>query len=183
MPTHTQDPVDRFTLRIEVLCGVPRMHGPAGLVFNLILDLFTSMLRLFASLAEQVRTGQLPEMAPVGAPGQPPIRPPDPRPRHSGWLEHRAPEAVSGDGMKHGLFEQPEINEPIAEAPQVSRITRPPCRMPGIEQPLPWHGNDGTWPRWRGPGILWTTEAAFLRFDSKKLVLGRAPNCVHFVTI
>ena len=36
MPTHTQDPVDRFTRRIEELCGVPRVHGPGGLVFKQI---------------------------------------------------------------------------------------------------------------------------------------------------
>jgi hypothetical protein len=172
------------------------MHGPAGLVFNLILDLFTSMLRLFACLAELVRTGQLPVTAPsprrgaspgqVGAPGQPHVRLPDPRPRQSGWLEHRAPEAASDGGITHGLFEQPDITQPIAETPQVSRISRPPCGTPAtlpLPATLPRHGNDGTSPRWRGQGILWTTEAAFLRFDSKKWVCGGGPNCVHFVTI
>jgi hypothetical protein len=64
MPTHTQDPVDRFSTRIAELRRVPRVRGPAGPVLNLLLDLFVSMLELFTCLAEQVRTGQLPVTAP-----------------------------------------------------------------------------------------------------------------------
>ena len=102
MPTHTQDPVDRFSALTEELRRVPRVRGPAGPVLNLLLDLFVSMLELFACLAEQVRTGQLPVTAPsprggasprqASAPVQTRVPPPDKRPRHGGWLVHRIPE-------------------------------------------------------------------------------------------
>jgi len=171
MTTTTQDPIDPFTLRIEELRRIPRAHGPAGLLHDLFLDLFVRLLRLLASLCEQVRTGTLPDTAPAGAPGPSRVRSPDPRPRPSG-------------STMHGRFEQPEIKEQIAE---------PPCRTPAVEQPAglplpprarvrraknksgpaparPRHVDDGCWPRWCGPGLLWTAEAGFLRFDSKKWV-------------
>ena len=164
MTSVTQDPIDRFTLRIEELRRVPTGHGPARLVHNLILDIFMSMLRLFASLAEQVRTGTLPtgtlptgtlptgtlptgtlpDTAPAprgggsprhgGAPDSPRVRPPE-------LLARQIPEAASNGRTTHGLFEQPEmppeIKQPIAEAPQVGRILPPPCRMPGAGLKLP----------------------------------------------
>ena len=147
MTSVTQDPIDRFTLRIEELRRVPTGHGPARLVHNLILDIFMSMLRLFASLAEQVRTGTLPtgtlptgtlptgtlptgtlpDTAPAprgggsprhgGAPDSPRVRPPE-------LLARQIPEAASNGRTTHGLFEQPEmppeIKQPIAEAPQLA---------------------------------------------------------------
>ena len=194
MTTITQDPIDRVTLHIKELRRVPGVHGPVRLVRNLILDLFTSLLRLLASLAEQARTGTLPDTAPAphggasprppGAPDSPRVRPPEP-------LLRQIPEAASRGSMMHGQFEQPEMTHPIAEAPQVGRILPPPCRMPEVEPPAglprparvrtaknpsglaparPRHVDDGTPLPSRGAGIFWTTEAGFLRFDSKKWV-------------
>jgi hypothetical protein len=193
MTTTTQDPICRFTLRIEELRRVPGLHGLALLVHNLLFDVFMSMIRLFASLAERARTGTLAELAPApqggassrptAAPDQPRVRPPDLRPRH--------------DDTMHRRFEQPEMTEQIAEAP---------CRMPAVEQPAglplpprararramnksgpaparPRQVDDGRWPRWRGPGILSTAEAGFLRFDSKKWVGAGGDKCAQFVTV
>jgi hypothetical protein len=219
MVTHTQDPIDPFILRIEELRRIPRPHGLAGLVHDMFLGFFVHLLTLLASLCGQVRTGTLPDPAPApqagasprstGAPDPSRVPPPDPRPWQSARPEHRPPEAASGGGAMHGLFEQPEmppeIKQPIAEAPQVDRIVRPPCRMPGVELPAappprqarvrkvkktsgptparPQHMDDGCWPGRRGPAILWTAPAALLRFDSKKAVRGGGDQCVHFVTI
>ena len=145
---------------------------------------------------------------PTARPDQPWLPPPDPRPWQSGWLEHRPPEVASGGGTMHALFEPPELPpepmQPIAEAPQVDRIVPPPCRMPGVELPAappprqarvrkvkktsgppparPQHMDDGCWPRLRGAELLWTSEAAFLRLDSKKWVRAGADKCAHFVT-
>jgi hypothetical protein len=107
-----------------------------------------------------------------------------------------APRDASGGGTMHGPFERPEmaseLNEPVAEVP----CEIAPCEMPGVEQPagLPLprrarvrklkvssgpasararHVDDGCWPRWRKAGLLWTTEAGFLRFDSEKMGLRR----------
>jgi hypothetical protein len=164
-------------------------HGPARLVHNLICDLFMRLLWLLVSHAEQVGTDRLPDPAPApqGAHHR------DPRPWQSGRPEHRPPEAASGAGTLHALFEPPEIppkiKQPIAEAPQLDRIVRPPCRMPRVELPAappparPRHMDHGCWPRWRGPGVLWTTQAGFLRLDSKKRVCAGGHYCAHFVTI
>jgi hypothetical protein len=192
-PITTQDPIHRFTLRIEELRHVPGLHGLALLVHNLMFALFMSMIRLFAALAKRARAGTLAETAPApqagasprptGAPDPSRVRPPDLRPRH--------------DGTMHARFEQPEMQEQIAE---------PPCQMPAIEQtaglPLPprarvrkrkessgpapsraRHVHDGCWPRWRGPGLLSTADAGFLRLDSKKWVSGGGDSCVQFVTL
>jgi hypothetical protein len=193
MTTTTQDPICRFTLRIEELRRVPGLHGIALLVHNLMFDVFMSMIRLFAALAKRARAGTLAETAPApqggasprptGSPDEPRVRPPDPRPRH--------------DGTMHARFEQPEMQEQIAE---------PPCQMPAVEQPAglpppprarvrsarhksgpaparPRHVEHCCWPRWRGPGLLWTAEAGFLRFDSKKWVSASWGSRAHFVTI
>ncbi len=155
MTTITQDPFDRLTLRIEEMRGTPGVHGPARALRDLFLDLFVSMIRLLAGIAEQVRNGTLADTAPAGAPDPSRTRPPDLRPRRNGWLEHRT---AWGGGSLHGQFEQPEmppeINEPIAA---------PPCEMPAVEQPagLPLpprprlrklQGSSGRQPRGRSMG-------------------------------
>jgi hypothetical protein len=120
MTTATQqDPIDRFTLRIEELRRMPGLRGPARLLHNLFLDLFLSLIRLLASLAEQARAGSLPDTAtasqagesprPARASASPRVWPSDLRPSQSGSLEHRA-----------------TMQEPITE---------PPCRMPEVEPP------------------------------------------------
>ena len=201
MTTDPQDPLDRFALGIEEMRSMPVPRGFARLLHNLIADIFTCLLRLFAALAERRRNGTLPDLAPAAAPDQPRAWPPDLRPRDSGWQEHRSPEAAAAGGTMHAQVEQPqtppEITEPTAE---------PPCQAPVVEQPTalpppqrahvrklkdpsgpalapPRHADDGRWPQWREPGLLWTTNAGFLRLDSQKPVLAAVDTCVHFVTI
>jgi len=198
MPTQTQDPIDTYTLRIEMLRRLPRPRGLAGLVHDMFLNFFVRLLTLLATIANQRPTGTLPDPAPApqpaasprptAPPDQPRLPPPDPRPHQTGWPQHRRPKAASAAGTMHAPSEPPEpppeITQPIAEAPPVDRSVPPPCRMPGVEPPAapPPPMDNCCRPRWRGPRILCTTEAGFLRLDSKKWVSAIGNYCVHFVT-
>jgi hypothetical protein len=159
------------------------------------------VIRILSSLADIVERGRVARLAATA-----PAAAPDTPPQQVGRPEHRVTEAACGGGMTHGPREQPEMTGPIAEAPQPARGLPPPCPMPEVEPPaglplpprarvrklkessgpapaLPRHVDDGCWPRWRGPGLLWTAEAGFLRLDSKKWVSGGGDKCAHFVTI
>jgi len=180
----TQDPSDPFTPRIEELLRErDAARGIGRPVVVLLCDLFIYLMRLMADIAERKRAGELAATAPEAAPDQ-------------------AAQAALDGGTMHGLFEQPDIKESIAEAPcEVS-----PCEVPGVEQPAglplprrarvrklkvlsgqaparPQHVDHGRWPLWRGVGVFWTTEAGFLRVDSKKRGCGGGDSCVCFVTI
>jgi len=195
--THPQDPIDRIALRIEEMRRDSVARGPMRVLHKLFLDFFMGMMRLLASLAEQRRNGTLPEWAPAPMAEQPRAWPADLRPRESGWVEHRYPREACGGRAVYERFEQPEVAKAIAEAPG---------EKPGIEQPTgaspprqsrvgklkadcepvavrsrPAH--DGYWPRLRGPALVSTGNAGFLRVDSKKWVLPRSDNCVQFVTV
>jgi len=101
-----------------------------------------------------------------------------------------------------GAADQPEINEPVAEAVR----EMPPFEVRGVEQPtaLPLprrargrklkvssvqaparrrHVDHGVWPLWRRVGVFWTAEVGFLGVDSKKWVLAGGDSCVYVVTI
>jgi hypothetical protein len=179
--THTQDPIERFTLRMEEMRRNCVVRGPMGLLHKLILhfffkDFFAGMFRLLADLAERRRNGTLPEIAPVGEPEQPsawPVLVQAPgRPRESGRAEYRKLDDPWGEQPEM----PPEINQPIAETE--------PCEKPGIEQPLrPRQVDNDCWLLWRGPGVLWTADAGFFGVDSKKWVFRGLDNCVHFVAI
>jgi len=199
MPTQTQDPIDPYTLHIEKLRRLPRPRGLVGLVHDMFLEFFVRLLTLLATIANQRPTGTLPDPAPAPQPAASPrptappdlprLPPPNPRSWPSGRPQHRRPEAASGGTMHAPPEPPPEIKQPIAEPPQVDRIVPPPCPMQGVELPAappparPQHMDDGCRPRWRGPGILWTREAGFLRLDSKKWVCAGGDWCVHFITI
>src|SRR5271165_1670247 len=117
--THTQDPIERFTLRMEELRRDSVVRGPMRLLHNLFLDFFMSMFRLLASLAEQRRNGTLPEWAPPAAAEQSRAWPAELRPRESGWVEHRYPRDASGGGEMHAPLERPEMPSEPTEAPRV----------------------------------------------------------------
>jgi hypothetical protein len=193
--THPQDPIDRFTLRIEEMRSMRGVYGPARLLHKLFLDFFMSMFRVLASLAEQRRNGTLPETAPTGDPDEPRAWPPL-RARESGWAEYRSLEDPWGDSTTQAPATQPEvtpeINGPIAAVqagapaalplPRSARVRK--CKKESGPAPArPRHADEGAWPLWRGAGLLWITDAGLLRFFSKKAVLGGADKCVRFVSI
>jgi len=116
-------------------------------------------------------------------------------PRHFNWLVNLLPEAERFGGELCWVLQRPEILMLIAETPQAGRILRPLCRMLGVEPPpalLPRplvrgapptprprpapkpHLDDGCWPQWRGPGLLWRTEAEFWKFHKPNR--GHPPN-------
>ena len=61
----TQDPTDPFARYTAEVHRTRDAHGAASPVLLLVCVLFTRMLKLLATLAEQVRTGQLPATAPA----------------------------------------------------------------------------------------------------------------------
>jgi hypothetical protein len=178
MTPTTQDPISRFTSRIEELRHVPGLHGLALLVHNLMFDVFMSMIRLFAALAERARNRTLPDTTPAphagasprptAAPDQPRVRPPGLRPRRRHTM--------------HALSEQPD--EPPARLPPPPRARVRAAKNKSTPAPArPRHVDDGRSRQPRGPALLWTAGAGFLRFDSKKSVSGAGDSCVYFVTI
>jgi hypothetical protein len=190
--THTQDPIERFTLRLEEIRRDSVVRGPMRLVHNLFLDFFMGFFRLLASLAEQRRNGTLPEWVPAAA-AEPRAWPADLRPRESGWAEDRGLYDPWGDSAVHARCERAETNaEPSCEMPGVEQPAGPPRRRgrarkcgkeSGLALVRPRHAGDCAWPLWRGPGLLWREVAGFLRFDSKKPVLGGGQICVEIVSI
>jgi len=124
--THSQDPIERFTLRMEELRRDSVVRGPMRLLHNLFLDFFMSMFKLLAALAEQRRNGTLPDVAPAEVADQPRAWPPL-RPRESGWAEYRSLYDRCGDSTMHAPAGQPEMspemppetNEPVAPPPRV----------------------------------------------------------------
>ena len=158
MTTVTQDPAGRYTLLAEKVRRIGEEQGPrhgfGRLVHLLICDIFLCMLRAFAALAERARAGTLPEVAP--APSQ------DAAPRSVSETD------ISGD-QPCAPSQQPEMLALRAAAPRPARMK--PCRTPRVEPPPracvrpakdrarptpahPHHVDDGTWPRWRGPGLF-----------------------------
>jgi len=190
--THPQDPIDAYTLHIEEMRRRPVPSGLAGLVHMLFVEFFTFLFMWMAEIAERNRKGTLPEVAPVAA-HEPRARPADLRPRESGWVQQRNRAAASGGTKMHGQFEQPKINQPAVEQP----AALPPPRQDRVQKSKisagpaparPRHVDDECsqrcgWPRWRGPGMVWTAEAGFVGFDSKKWALAGADTCDSFVTI
>jgi len=207
--THPQDPIDRFTLRIEELRRDSVLRGPMRLLHNLFLDFFISMFRQLAGLAEQRRNGTLPEMAQASVRELPSAWPPL-RQRESRWAEYRKLYDPWSDSTTHEQIEQPEMAAPV-EALQAGA----PCEMQVIEQPITpsprrarvrklkvaAHSGDATYehietssmwlvasaegafpPPSRGLKAFRPTIAGFLRPDSKKWALGGLDKCVHFVT-
>jgi hypothetical protein len=172
-PPLTQDPIDRFAIRIEAMRQDSAVRGPMRLVQKLMLDFFMAMLKLLTGLAEQRRNGTLPVVAPVPEPEEPRAWPDDLRPRESGWAERRDLYDPWGDSRVHGQVEPPEMVAPICEVP----CEMPPCEIPRVEQPPRPYYADG------GAGMLCTAEAGFLRLFLKKRVLAGLDFCVHFVTI
>src|SRR5271168_2008100 len=90
--TQTQDPIDRFTLRMEEIRQDSVVRGPMRLLHNLFLDFFMGFFKLLAKLAEQRRNGTLPELAPEQERVWPPLRQ-----RESGWAEYQSPYEPCGD--------------------------------------------------------------------------------------
>lgn len=204
MSTHTQDLIDHYNRIAEEAHRNCRERGVRRLLHGIFTNLF---LRMFIQLAKLIgdddRAGTPPNPAPQPAASPAPTaaatpsraRPPAPRPHHSARRHPPIPEAAHGRATMHGQFEPPQLNQSIAEAPHVDRIVRPLCRLHAVDQRRklscqdknprrrPQPVSDVSRPRWREAEPLWTTEAAFLPFDSKNWLCGRAPNRVHFVTI
>jgi len=196
--THPQDPIERFALHIEGLRRMPVPRGIARIVHWLLLEFFTYVLRVAAHFAEQRRNGTLPEVVPVAVPGQSRAWPEELRPRESGWMEQRRPEATWEGGTIHsshsGASGSPGCPTVIAAAGMVSRL-RGNDGVMGLEQqeiiaPVversgapSRHVDDGGWPRWHGPGMVWTMAVGFWGFDSKKWGFAPGASCVHFVPI
>jgi hypothetical protein len=174
--THTQDPIERFTLRMEELRRNCVVRGPLRLLHNLFLhffikDFFAGMFRLLADLAEKRRNGTLPDIAPVACvPEEARAWPDDLRPRERGGVEKRSLADPWGERTVHEQVEQPETVEPIAEVPQVRvrHVKKSPARPQHV---------DG------GAVVLWTVDDGLLRLDSKKWVLAGLDSCGQFVTI
>ena len=142
MLTVVQDPTDRYAPFLEDVrrdgeARAPR-YGIARLVHFLFLELVMHVLMLMVRMAKRAQEGKLPEVAPVaGKEASPP---------------------VVGVQPRCERFEQPEVGEPIAEAP---------CEMPVVEQTAglaparPWHAENDRWPPWHELGIVWTLEVGF----------------------
>ncbi len=129
--TFTQDPEDRFNALVAEMradCGV---HVPVGPVALLIEQLFIYLLRLMAGFAGRVRGGEVPVVVPVNAPEQPCVPLPEVLARQSGLPEERSPEDASGGSV----IEQPQMQEPIAEAPRVGRSLPPACGKSEVALP------------------------------------------------
>lgn len=164
MLTDVQDPTDRYAPFLEEVrrdgeARAPR-YGIARLVHFLFLELVMHVLMLMVRMAKRAQEGKLPEVAPVaGKEASPP---------------------VVGVQPRCERFEQPEVGEPIAEAP---------CEMPVVEQTAglaparPWHAENDRWPPWHELGIVWTLEVGFWGDRSQKSVLEGADMCARFVTI
>jgi len=197
-PTPKQDPVEALRLHIAELRLIPNGRGPWGRIDALLRAIVIRILTSMADIVERGRAANLAATAPPAAPDTPPPQ--------AGRPEHPSREAACGGGMAHGPCEQPETPEPIAEPPRVDRSLPPPRRMPRVEPPAapplppqarvrrtkkksrpaparPCHVDDGYSRQPRGPRPLWTTDAGFLRFDSKKSLARAGDSCVHFVTI
>ena len=186
--THPQDPIDRFALYIEGLRRMPVPRGLARIVHLLLVEFFTFLWAWAAEIAEQRRNGTLPEVVPAAA-REPRAWPAELRPRESGWVEQRSPEAAGGD---------PGCSMVVAVADMGSR----PRGNDGVER-----GNDGVArgndeserlvrleferraavasPRQvnRGWGIFHRADVVFSGFDSRKWGLAGLDTCVYFITI
>jgi len=98
--THPQDPIDRFALYIEGLRRMPVPRGVAGVVHRMFLEFFIALWTMLARFAAQCRNGTLPEVVPAAVPGQSRAWPEELRPRESGWVQERSPDAAGG-GTSH----------------------------------------------------------------------------------
>jgi hypothetical protein len=137
--THTQDPIERFTLRMEEIRQDSVLRGPMRLLHDMILALFTGMFRVFAKLAEMRRNGTLPEWTPPAAAEQPRAWPAELRPRESGWLDRRdlwdpwsdstrdasgdSTQDASGDSTAQEPIEQPTPVRPASRGGLDHRVT------------------------------------------------------------
>jgi hypothetical protein len=162
--THPQDPIDRFALHVE---GLRRMRVPCGvawIVHRLLVAFFAYLLKVAADIVEQRRNGMLPDTGPARAPEQARSWPADLRARASGRVQQRS---------AHGRVEQPQIIEPIVEAPCEQhaverRVTANLYRWLPLTPTLSLKGRGGreTW-----------------KFDSTKRVFADGDTRVRFITI
>ena len=188
--THPQDPIDRFTLRIEGLRRMPVPRGVAGVVHLMFVEFFVALWTALARFAERCRNGTLAELAPVAA-RESRAWSAELRPRESGWVEQRGAEAGRGGGTSRAPLEQPEIKEPIVKTLVVERPAAPPSRVrarqwkvsSGPAPARPQHVDDCCWPRRCGAGLLCATEAVSSKLFLEERALVGVDICVHFVTI
>jgi len=149
--------VRRFNALIEEICRVLGKHATARFIDVprqlLIWNRVMRLARLFASLAEKVRSGTLVEAAPARrreasvAPAEVEAevaeQPDEPQPAefrretlptHFRWLSNMLPEVDPIGGTLCWLMQRPEVEEVIYAAPrQAGRILRPLCKMLGVE--------------------------------------------------
>src|SRR5271163_4507703 len=189
--TQTQDPIDRFTLRIEEMRRDSVVRGPMKALQNLFLDFFVNLFRVLANLAEQRRNGTLPALPPPVEPDEARAWPPL-RQRESGWAEYRSLYDPWGDSSVPAPVEQPAMLEPIEPLQAgalAARPLRPRVRVrtsrkksePALARSKREGG--GCWALWRGPRLVLAADVGFLRLDLKKWVFGGLVKCVHFVAI
>ena len=161
--THTQDPIDPFTLHIQEMRRRPVPRGFAGLVHNLFVELFTCLFMWMAEIAQRNRDAALPTVSPGTV----------------------APDAAPSGGALHG-----QIGQALAIAEQPSALP-PPRRTrvrPGKTNSRTVSARrqrvgHGSRPQWDGAKVFWNPEGGFLRFVSKNGVKGAILRCDHFVTI
>jgi len=190
--THPQDPIDRFTLRIEGLRRMPVPRGVAGVVHLMFVEFFIALWKALARFATQCRNGTPPEAVPAAAPGPSRTWPADLRPRESGWVQERSPE-VAGSGTSHFTSHfrhsraggNPGCTMVVAAAGMDPRLRgndgvlgfeQPEIIAPVVEAPA---ARPRGWPQWRE---LNEVGAASSRFDSKKSALVAVEMHVVFVT-
>ena len=129
------------TLRVRC-CGI-RLAAP---LFGLLWNRLRRMQRRFAALAERVRAGTLPAVAPAPRPSVAdgpaaaarPRRPSDPLPRQFGWLLKAVPEShwVAATTVQMEAFlADPEAVALISATPRFGPMLRPFCRMLAVKPP------------------------------------------------
>jgi hypothetical protein len=191
--THPQDPIDRFALHLEGLRRMPVPRGIARIVHWLLLEFFAYVLRVAAEIVEQRRNGTLPEPVPAAS-REARAWPVGLSPRESGWVQEPGAEAARGGGMSHARSEQPEIIEPIAEAPSRTqaversgfrRITDAGNARANAERGM---GKRSATHRFRAEietPVMGGASLTILRgsaLDSKKWASAGGDTCAHFVT-
>jgi hypothetical protein len=141
-----------FTATTEELCRVITRHAQTRFVGRAMLLLIWNralrLTRLFARLAERVRTDTLSErvrtrsgdasVRPVDAAAKPYVAPAEILPHHFRWLVNMIPELEPFGADLCSLLERLEMKELIHAAPrQAGRILRPMCKMLGVEPTAP----------------------------------------------
>jgi hypothetical protein len=166
MKTVSQDPAGRYTILIEEWRRRAGERG-TGPVVSLLYDLITCILMLCASRAEQIRIDKLAETAPACAE--------DAAPRLEGGQIPPLIQSAACAGARRAaaadrLPAALDIRDPVVARPTTLAVAaagpgdaRRRGTIAGPAPARPLHAHLGAGPRWRGSGLVWTTNARLLR--------------------